>query len=207
MPTRVTCNKGHIYDYDTYGDNCPFCPSQGTAVNNNSFGGGDTVDNYGAAATNQGAGGRTQVNGGGATVGGATIPINNGGGVGGGTVIRPAGGANGAGTPIGKRIVGLLFSYDTNPVGQIFCIYEGRNLIGRDGANDICIAGDSQVSGKHSVIQYLAADGKFRIKDELSSNGTFVNEELKTEVYELSTFDVIRVGSTRLFFVAIPQIR
>ena len=204
---KKTCNKGHIYDSAIYGNNCPFCPSgTGTVVNNNNFGGGDTVGNYGGTEVNQESGGRTQVGG---TVGGGapTIPmggVNYSGGVGGGTVIRPAGGGTGMAT--GKRIVGLLFSYDTNPIGQIFNIHEGRNLIGRDAGNDICITSDSQVSGKHSVIQYLAADGKFRIKDELSSNGTFVNEELKTDTYELSTFDVIRVGSTKLIFIAIPQI-
>jgi hypothetical protein len=204
MP-RKTCSKGHVYDSATYGDNCPFCPSQGTVVNDNNFGGGATTGNYtGGTEVNQ-SGGRTQANG--ATVGGATIPMggaNYGGGVGGGTVIRPA--AGGTGMPAGRRIVGLLFSYDTQPAGQIFNIHEGRNLIGREASNDICIAGDSQVSSKHSIIQYLAADGKFRIKDELSSNGTFVNENLKTEVYELSTFDIIRVGSTKLIFIAIPQI-
>ncbi|MDR0233170.1 MAG: FHA domain-containing protein [Dysgonamonadaceae bacterium] len=208
MP-RISCSKGHIYDSAIYGDNCPFCPSQGTgtAVNNDTFGGGATVGNFGSGTEVNQSGGRTQVSGG--TVGGGspTIPMgggNYGGGVSGGTVIRPAGG--GTGMPQGKRIVGLLFSYDTTPTGQIFNIHEGRNLIGRDANNDICIAGDAQVSGKHSIIQYLSADGKFRIKDELSSNGTFVNEELKTDVYELASFDVIRVGSTKLIFIAIPQI-
>jgi len=205
---RKTCSKGHIYDSAIYGDNCPFCPSTGTVVNENNFGGGNTAGNYGdRTQVNQESDGRTHVGG---TVGGSnpTIPMgsgNVGGSAGGATVIRPAGGATG--TSSGKRIVGLLVSYNTIPTGQIFNIHEGRNLIGRDANNDICIAGDSQVSGKHSVIQYLAADGKFRIKDELSSNGTFVNEALKTDVHELSTFDVIRIGSTKLIFIAIPQIQ
>jgi hypothetical protein len=203
---KRTCSKGHIYDSAIYGDNCPFCPSTGTAVNNN---GGGTVDSSafsdGGTEVNADFGGRTQVNGG-TAASGPTIPMgsgNAGGGVAGGTVIRPAGG--GTGTPSGKRIVGLLVTYDTTPSGQVFNIYEGRNYIGRDVTNDANIQGDSQVSGKHFSILYRVADGKFKFKDEQSSNGTFLNEVL-TDEGELTTFDIIRIGSTQLIFIAIPQI-
>ncbi|MDR1348826.1 MAG: FHA domain-containing protein [Prevotellaceae bacterium] len=208
MP-RISCSKGHIYDSAIYGDNCPFCPSQGsgTAVNNNNFDGSRTVGNFGGGTeVNQEAGGRTQVNGG--TVGGGnpTIPMGEGnyGGVSGGTVIRPAGG--GTGTSSGKRIMGLLVTYSiTKPTGQVFHIYEGRNYVGRDANVDISIPNDFQVSSKHLSILYRLADGKFKFKDEQSSNGTFVNETL-TDEGELNNFDVIRVGSTKLIFIAIPQI-
>jgi hypothetical protein len=207
--SRISCSKGHIYDSAIYGDNCPFCPSQGsgTAVNNNNFGGGGTVGNFGGGTeVNQEAGGRTQINGG--TVGGGspTIPMgggNYGGGVSGGTVIRPAGGSTG--TPSGKRIMGMLVTYSTQPTGQVFHIYEGRNYVGRDANADISIPNDFQVSGKHFSILYRVADGKFKFRDEQSSNGTFVNEAL-TDEGELNAFDVIRVGSTKLIFIAIPQI-
>ncbi|MDR1022792.1 MAG: FHA domain-containing protein [Prevotellaceae bacterium] len=206
---KRTCSKGHIYDSAIYGDNCPFCPSPGTGtvVNDSSFGSA-TVGSYGGGTeVNQDGGGRTQVNGG-ATVGGVTIPMEGsgygGGASGGGTVIRPAGGA-GAGTPSGKRAMGLLVTYDTNPAGQVFNIYEGRNYIGREASADVSIPNDLQVSGKHFSILYRVADGKFKFRDEQSSNGTFVNEALADEG-ELSTFDVIRIGVTKLIFIAIPQI-
>ena len=205
---KKTCSKGHIYDSAIYGDNCPFCPSgTGTVVNDNNFGGGNTVGNYGGTEVNQESGGRTQVGG---TVGNSpTIPMgggNYGGGTDGGTVIRPAGGGAGTGMPSGKRIIGLLITYDTMPSGQVFNIYEGRNYIGRDASSDINIQGDSQVSGKHFSILYRVADGKFKFKDEQSSNGTFLNEVL-TDEGELTTFDVIRIGLTKLIFIAIPQIQ
>ena len=120
---RKTCNKGHIYDSAIYGDNCPFCPSSGTGtVINDNSGGGRTAGNYGGGTATQDGGGRTQ----GGTVGnGPTIPMGGGNHGGGGTVIRPAGG--GTGTPSGKKIIGLLVTYDTTSTGQVFSIYEGRN--------------------------------------------------------------------------------
>jgi hypothetical protein len=211
MP-RISCSKGHIYDSAIYGDNCPFCPTpgSGTAVNDNHFGGGSTIGNFGGGTEVNQGGGNTQVNGGtvnNGTVNNPTIPMgggNYGGGVGGGTVIRPAGG--GAGTPSGKRIMGLLVTYSAQPTGQVFHIYEGRNYVGRDASTDISIPSDFQVSGKHFSILYRVADGKFKFRDEQSSNGTFVNDVL-TDEGELNTFDVIRIGSTKLIFIAIPQIQ
>jgi hypothetical protein len=201
---RKTCSKGHIYDSAIYGDNCPFCPSE-TVVNNN-LGGGDTIGNYRSGTeVNQEGDGRTQV--GGSATSGPTIPMgggNYGGGVSGGTVIRPASGETG--TPSGRKIIGLLVTYNTTSTGQVFNIYEGRNYIGRDVSSDISIQGDSQISGKHFSILYRVADGKFKFKDEQSSNGTFLNEIL-TDEGELNTFDVVRIGSTKLIFIAIPQIQ
>lgn len=196
---KRTCSKGHIYDQAIYGDNCPFCPS-GTVANNNYN--NTVVGDFGGTEVNQESGG-TQV--GGATNGGPTIPMNGGnrGGFAGGTVIRPS--ESNTGTPSGKRIIGLLITYDRVATGQVFNIYEGRNYVGRDVSLDISIQGDSQVSSKHFSILYRVADGKFKFKDEQSSNGTFLNESL-TDEGELCTFDVIRVGSTKLIFIAIPQI-
>ena len=69
---------------------------------------------------------------------------------------------------------------------------------------DICIP-DNEVSGKHFSILYRSADGKFKFKDEQSSNGTYLNEVL-TDEGELSPFDTIRIVGTRLIFIAIPQL-
>jgi|AGTN01.2.fsa_nt_gi FHA domain. len=192
---KKQCSKGHIYDSAIYGDNCPFCPSPGTGTVMN---GGGGAGNYSDTEVNQE--GKTQLAG--TPTGGPTISMGNG-VQGGGTVIRPVGG--GTGTPSGKKIAGLLVSYDTVSTGQVFNIYEGRNYIGRDVTVDISIQGDVQISGKHFSILYRPVDGKFKFKDEQSSNGTFVNEVL-TDEGELNTFDVIRIGSTRLIFIAIPQL-
>ncbi|GMO14777.1 MAG: FHA domain-containing protein [Termitinemataceae bacterium] len=193
---KKQCSRGHIYDSAIYGDNCPFCPSQGggTAADGGSPG-GKTELNMGGTELN--TEGRTQVASGTMNTG-PTVPMDSGGGR---TIIRPV--QDGA-APSGKKLVGLLVTYSTNPQGQVFNIFEGKYFIGRDMPVDICIS-DNEVSGKHFSILYRSADGKFKFKDEQSSNGTFLNEVL-TDEGELSSFDVIRIGGTRLIFIAIPQL-
>ncbi|MDR3267445.1 MAG: FHA domain-containing protein [Tannerella sp.] len=200
---KKTCSKGHIYDSNIYGDNCPFCPSTGTGTVVNENVDGKTVRNFDAP------GGTEMIQDGRTFVGGSptnpTIPmggIGGGGGVAGGTVIRPA--DNGTGTPSGRKLVGFLVTYNTTPTGQSFNIYEGKNFVGRDLTVNIPVQGDSQISGKHLSVLYRPADRKFKFKDEQSSNGTYVNEVLIDEG-ELNTYDVIRIGSTNLTFIAIPQ--
>jgi len=103
----------------------------------------------------------------------------------------------------GKKLVGFLVSYSLNPLGDFFPVFEGRNYIGRDNSSNICIQGDSLISSKHFSILYRSIDKKFKWKDEHSSNGTFINEKLLDEG-ELKNFDTIRIGSTKLLFIAIP---
>jgi hypothetical protein len=198
---KKQCSRGHIYDSAIYGDNCPFCPSQssgGTVI-----GGGTTGENFGGKTelnmgeTELNSEGRTQVVGGTQSAG-PTIPMDSGGGR---TIIRPV---QGGSASLGKKLVGLLVTYGINPNGQVFNVFEGKNFIGRDMPVDICIP-DNEVSGKHFSILYRGVDGRFKFKDEQSSNGTFLNEVL-TDEGELTSFDVIRIGGTRLIFIAIPQL-
>jgi hypothetical protein len=191
---KKQCSRGHIYDSAIYGDNCPFCPSQGGS--GTVVAGGSTGGNFGGE-TELNMEGRTQVVGG-TQAAGPTIPMESGGGR---TIIRPV---QGGVASSGKKLVGLLVTYSTNPNGQVFNIFEGKNFIGRDMPVDICIP-DNEVSGKHFSILYRSADGKFKFKDEQSSNGTYLNDVL-TDEGELTTFDVIRIGGTRLIFFAIPQL-
>lgn len=184
------CANGHIYDPNVYGDNCPFCPS-GETVNINE-GGCTRVNN-------------DQYNGStGATR--PTQPVTPEEDFGGGTVIRHvepgytnvSGGSN-------RKLVGLLVCYDLNTYGQVFNIYEGRNMIGRKATVDIPIAGDQQISSEHLVILYREAEGVFWCIDNKSSNGTFVNGVFQNET-QLKTNDVIRIGSTHLIFIEIPKL-
>lgn len=122
------------------------------------------------------------------------------------TVIRrnPAV-AGGAKTSAGRKLVGFLVTYNRDPMGKSFNIYEGRNFVGRDASCDICVPDDNQMSGRHMSILYRSVDNKFKFRDEQSSNGTFVNKELLDDG-TLENYDIIRVGSTLFIFVAIPQI-
>jgi hypothetical protein len=119
-----------------------------------------------------------------------------------GTVIQ---GVNVNANQEGRKLVAFLVTYTQSLNGDFFTLVEGRNYIGKDKSLDICIQGDPKISGKHVSILYRAVDKKFKFKDELSSNGTFVNGMLADEG-ELNNHDVISIGSTKLIFIIIPDI-
>lgn len=226
MPKKI-CPNGHIYDSSIYGEECPLCPKGGGVSNNfnagmdpNMANSGSTIgaaagtrvsppagvqtgpQNMGPSQTGanrqasayDGASGETQFGAGARPAPKATV--------GGGTVIRPP---RGAANVNGRKLVGFLVTYNRNPLGKAFELYEGKNYIGRDRSCDICVGDDNQMSGRHMSILYRNVDNKFKYRDEQSSNGTFVNKELSDEG-ELQNFDIIRLGGTVFIFIAIPQL-
>jgi hypothetical protein len=93
-----------------------------------------------------------------------------------------------------RRLVGWLVTYSLDPLGFDYKLYEGRNVIGRDVDSQITV-NDKTVSGKHATILFRA--DKYKIKDELSSHGTFVNgEDIEENTVELSDGDFIKLGDT-----------
>lgn len=98
----------------------------------------------------------------------------------------------------GRRVVGWMISFDRNADGSVFTLREGRNVLGRDPAEaDVAVGDDDMVSSRHSVI--AIRQGKARLSDDRSQNGTFLNEEDVFEWTELKDGDVVRIGRTRLF--------
>lgn len=228
---KKTCPNGHVYDQNIYGDTCPLCPSSasvGTAsdmtmvapdaqssgahtrvvqpsVNPvvppppvgmpNGFPNRPSPDPTGSTRVSPSVMQQSQQTQQ-ASVGAARTTIRR----------NPAmmGGAAKQGEE-GRKLVGFLVTYNRTPMGKAFNVYEGRNYIGRDASCDISIPDDNLMSGKHMLIRYLSGNNKFSFKDEMSSNGTYVNKELMDEG-ELQNYDIIRVGSTLFIFIAIPQI-
>ena len=99
-----------------------------------------------------------------------------------------------------RRIIGWIISYEMDPFGLDFRIYEGKNSIGRDHSNDITIIEDS-VSSKHALILYR--NGKIFLRDEMSSNGTYINGEeiLPDTPVKLKDGDVIVFGVGKAKFI------
>lgn len=193
------CPNGHQYDSAIYGDNCPFCPSH-TKVNPESFGNDQSFD----------FGGKTRA---------ADWPGNSEGetkrmeeqplfGNHGATVIRSVSSNGVPGSGGGERkIIGCLVSFNVNPQGEIYKIFEGNNTIGRDLSCQIHFQNDNLMSQRHLVIQYVSARGVVRAADQGSSNGTYVNGVCYAmgDTIELKSNDVIILGSTKLLFLAIPN--
>lgn len=221
---KKTCPNGHVYDPSIYGDLCPMCPAPGAASQQSSH----TVVN--ASETQfMPTGGETQVHqnpvfdGGFMNPTGSALPRVDPTGE---TMVRPIQqpkaapmpqqpstpktvirhvGAHPGMPPVeGRKLVGFLVTYNRNPLGKAYNLYEGRNYVGRDSSCDISVPDDSQMSGKHMSILYRNVDGKFKFRDEQSSNGTFVNKELLDDG-TLENYDIIRVGSTLFIFIAIPK--
>ena len=93
-----------------------------------------------------------------------------------------------------RKLVGWLVTYSFDAMGVDYKLYEGRNIIGRDMDCNITI-NDSTMSGKHATL--LFRDGKYALKDEMSSHSTFVNDEnISFETYILKDGDIIRMGET-----------
>lgn len=215
---KKRCPNGHVYDPSIYGDQCPLCPAGKPAP----AGGSGPATQLGGAPS----GLHTHI------AGAVPPPIPTGGGFasatpkqpfqdvsgttrmrpqestprgGGHTVIRHANRSGGAAATPMRKLVGFLVTYNRDPNGKAFNIYEGRNFIGRDPSCDICISDDDMMSGRHMSILFRNVDSKFKFRDEQSSNGTFVNKQLLDDG-ELENYDIIRAGNTIFIFIAIPNI-
>ncbi len=97
------------------------------------------------------------------------------------------------------KLVGWLVSYAKNPDGEDFKLHAGYNRLGANPACDI-VVDDDTVSGSHAIIVFR--DGRFLIKDDLSRNGTYVNNKEVTEAHPLQSYDQVRLGNTAMTFVA-----
>lgn len=96
-----------------------------------------------------------------------------------------------------RKLIGWLVTFDINPNGKDFKLYEGKTTIGKSDKNDIIIL-DPSVSSTHATILYRPLDKKLFIQDNLSTNGTFVNGNLIDDKQVLSDNDIITIGKINL---------
>ena len=76
--------------------------------------------------------------------------------------------------------------------GQVFDLSSSRVAIGRELDNDICLQNES-VSRHHAIIE-RTSEGTYRIFDNQSKNGIFINAD-KVEVAVLQHGDLVQVGA------------
>lgn len=97
-----------------------------------------------------------------------------------------------------SRLVGWLVTYTLDPNGVDFRLFEGRNIIGKDFSCGVCV-NDPKVSSQHAIL--LFRNDKFRLKDNLSTNGTLVNgEDIDDDSVVLHDGDIIQVGDIVFLF-------
>ena len=94
-----------------------------------------------------------------------------------------------------RKLVGWLVSYTLDEMGLDYRLFEGKNVIGSNVDCEVSVIQDKSVSGKHATILYR--NNKFLLRDEFSTNGTFLNGEIVEEnTPVLKDGDIIKVGNT-----------
>lgn len=94
-----------------------------------------------------------------------------------------------------RKLVGWLVSYTLDEMGLDYRLFEGKNVIGSNVDCEVSVIQDKSVSGRHATI--LFRNNKFLLRDEFSTNGTFLNDEIVEEnTPEVKDGDIIRVGNT-----------
>jgi pSer/pThr/pTyr-binding forkhead associated (FHA) protein len=97
-----------------------------------------------------------------------------------------------------RVLSGFLVSYESNPLGQFWPLFQGGNLIGRLGAGvgaDVELP-HATVSSRHAVFHASAHPGRIVVLDQGSTNGTYVNDSPLTQDQprELRDADRVRLG-------------
>lgn len=98
-------------------------------------------------------------------------------------------------------IVGFLFTVSRTPFGEYWPLYIGKNTIGRDPENSVCLP-EGSVSGEHAALvieQYVNPNETVAVlENKGSKNGTFING--KRVIYgrteECKNGDILRFGSS-----------
>lgn len=94
-----------------------------------------------------------------------------------------------------RKLVGWIVSFTIDASGADYRIYEGKNTIGAAADCEITVTGDKLVSSRHATI--LFRNEKFRLKDEFSTNGTYLNnKDIEDEAILLNDGDNIKIGNT-----------
>ncbi|HEX7672133.1 MAG TPA: FHA domain-containing protein [Polyangiaceae bacterium] len=76
-----------------------------------------------------------------------------------------------------RILAGFLISYDVQPLGRAWPIFQGTNRIGRQGAGvplDLELDHPT-ASSRHAVILASACPGRMKLEDTGSTNGTMLN--------------------------------
>lgn len=93
-----------------------------------------------------------------------------------------------------RKLIAWIACFTWESFGKSYEIREVKTSIGADTSSDIHID-DPGMTGNHAQLLYRS--GKLRIKDNFSTNGTYVNgKDIEADLYVLQDGDVITTGKT-----------
>lgn len=97
-----------------------------------------------------------------------------------------------------RALAGFLVGYEGAELGIFWPVYQGKNVVGRKAAADgLDIEVDHPTtSSRHAIVHASARPGRFKVEDQGSTNGTFVNDEklAPNAAKELVDGDQLRFG-------------
>ncbi len=96
-----------------------------------------------------------------------------------------------------EKIGAILFTYEINPIGDIYHLVRGKNLLGSGKSAGVCIP-EPHISRVHAVITYR--ESCYYIADNNSTNGTFLNNSQVTRPQPVTDGDMLRLGLTNFLF-------
>ena len=183
-----TCEEnGHKYDSSEH-TKCPYCPDKTEVLNTQSTSQSDgesSDDKTEAMTTPEPSADKTEVMSGPSE---DKTAIHK--------PVTDDSGTESTGST-GRKLVGWLVSFSWNNEGQDYRLREGKTILGADNKCDVAIS-DSEVSGHHATI--LFRGGKFKIKDEFSTNGTLIDGNEIEDQTELEDGNTITLGKTDFLF-------
>ncbi len=214
------CGHGHIYDSDIYAS-CPYCNSSQPIINFAAPPAG--APRVGAAYSED----KTAPLGGGYGPSAAyaedkTAPLSGGyGPADAGGVTRP---------PLDVRerradedqhtigimqkkmglepVVGWLVCVEGKDKGKDYKLWGRINTIGSSARMDVCIKGDESISKEnHARLGYEPKHNSYHLIPAESKNPIYLNDQVVYTPTQLSPYDVVEFGETKLIFVPLCSSR
>lgn len=104
-----------------------------------------------------------------------------------------------------RYVVGWLVGLNGKARGEAYPVRMGRNILGRSRESEIVIQ-DDQASAQHADLVYRPEERRYILMDRNSTNGTYVNGKEIEPRRDLTSRDVVTVGSHRFLFVALSEL-
>ncbi|MEM1031661.1 MAG: FHA domain-containing protein [Myxococcota bacterium] len=124
-------------------------------------------------------------------------------------MAAPAAPAPGAATPPadGQTLAGFIYSFQDDPGGQHWVLFEGENLVGRAETSVKCGVPIAHGTTSTRHAQLLCNGGQVSVMDLKSTNGTYVNgRRIDPNVATpLNDGDKVRFGGYTVFILPARQ--
>ena len=104
-----------------------------------------------------------------------------------------------------RYVVGWLVGLNGKARGEAYAVRMGRNVLGRSRDSEIVIQ-DDQASAHHADLIYRPEEQRYILMDHNSTNGTYVNGKEIEPRRDLSSRDIVTIGSHRFLFVALTEL-